>query len=282
MNIGKSLQIFAIALFLAAGFAANAQAQFVSSGFNMAVNASADLSFDCKNSPGPTITLGDGVITLGKVGGELTLSNNFKFTHSTSPGDIAVTAAGFIDFGTTIQIPKQPSRPANYYGSNFSGTGVGGNPHIYVQFLDQNGKAVKDPSGNTLPALYIGRCVQGAAKINTAFLEAVIASTTIDVDSNSCTNNPGPWIYIDAGNLLLSGAKARVIFTNNAKFTHVATGDATVDLDLIPAGGNPITWPKQPVLGGVGGNPHIWFIFKNGDEYVGTWPGVYLGRCVKL
>src|SRR5262245_3707422 len=114
MDIRKSLKVFAIVLFGAAGFAADAQAQFVSSGFNMAVKLSADVSFDCRNSPGPTITLDYGVIALGKVGGELTLSNNFKFTHSTSPGDIAITATAFIDSGATVQIPKQPSRPANY------------------------------------------------------------------------------------------------------------------------------------------------------------------------
>jgi len=73
-----------------------------------------------------------------------------------------------------------------------------------------------------------------------------------------------------------------VIFTNNAKFTHAASGDAFVDFEVVPGNGFPITWPKQPVLGGVGGNPRVYYIFKNGDEYVGTWPGQYLGRCIKL
>ena len=181
----------------------------------------------------------------------------------------------------TVQIPKQPSRPANYYGGNFTGTGVGGNPHVYVQILDQSGNPAKGVNGSALPPIYLGRCVQGFSNVNASYLQAVIASAYVKIDSDSCTNNPGPWITIDAGNLLLSGSKGRVIFTNNAKFTHVAKGDATVDFDIIPAGGNPITWPKQPVLGGVGGNPHIWYIFKSGDEYVGTWPGYYLGRCVQ-
>ena len=283
MKISKSLRTICAIGLVAAGFAGNAQAQtFVSSGFNLPAHIGASVTFDCKNSPGPTITLEDGTITLGKISGELTLSNNFKLTHSTNPGDIAVSSALLLDFGTTVQIPKQPSRPASYYGNNLTGTGVGGNPHIYIEFYDQNGNGAKDLAGNTLGPIYLGRCVQGAANIGAAFAQAVIASTNIDVDSDSCTNNPGPYIYIDAGNLLLSGAKARVIFTNNAKFTHAASGDAFVDLVLIPEGGNPITWPKQPVLGGVGGNPHVWFIFKNEDQYVGTWPGFYLGRCTKL
>ena len=114
-----------------------------------------------------------------------------------------------------------------------------------------------------------------------AFLEAVVASEQVDVDSNSCTNNPGPWIYLDLGKLFLAGVKARVTFTNNAKFTHAASGDAFVDFDLIPAGTILIS-KKGSVQGGVGGNPHIWIIFKHDGEYSDTWPGTYLGRCIKL
>ena len=275
--------VLAAVLLVAAGYTGNAQAQdVVSAGFNLPVNVGANLNFDCSNSPGPVISLGDGVIRLGEVGAEITLSNNVKFTHSTDPGDISISAAVLLKFGTTVEIPKQPSRPANYYGSDFSGTGVGGNPRIYVEFYDQNGKPPKDLSGNAVGPLYLGRCVQGAAKIDASFLEAVIASTSVFVDSGSCSNNPGPWIYLDNGNLFLSGLKARVIFTNNAKFTHAASGDAYVDFEVVPGNGFPITWPKQPVLGGVGGNPRVYYIFKNGDEYVGTWPGQYLGRCIKL
>jgi len=260
---------FVLAVLLAASFAGTANAQsFVSAGFKMPVNVGANVSFDCRNSTGPTITLENGQITLGGLGGEITLTNNTKLTHSTNPGDIDVESAILLDFGATVQIPKQPSLPASYYGSNLTGTGVGGNPYIFAEFFDQNGKPVQDANGNALPAVFLGRCVQGGA--------------TISADSDSCLNNPGPNLYIGNGSLTLSGVTAKVTFTNNAKFTHAATGDASVSINLIPANGAPIVWPKQPVLGGVGGNPLVYFIFKNGNQYVGTWPGQLLGRCNKI
>ncbi len=265
--------VWAIVVLVAAGFAGTAQAQtFVSSGFNMNARVDAPFNFDCTNHPGPVISLGDGKISLGSIDAELTLSNNFKFTHS---DEVAVSAdVNLILPGTIFAIPKQPSREASYYGGAFSGTGVGGNPWIYVQLLDEQGNPKSDQ-------ILIGRCVQGAANLGISFLEAAVAANTVDVDSDSCTNNPGPWIYLDLGKLFLAGVKARVTFTNNAKFTHAARGDALVDFDLIPAGTFLIS-KKGSVQGGVGGNPHIWFIYKVDGEYVGTWPGFYLGRCIKL
>ena len=253
--------------------------KFVSGGWNMAVSATANVSFDCKNSPGPKITLEGGQIKLGPLAAEITLANNKILTHHTEPGDIVVDAAIQLDMGGTVQIPKQPSRSASYYGSNLTGTGVGGNPYIFAQLYDQNGKALTDP-------IFLGRCVQGGAAINANLLEAVLATATIAVDSNTCTNHPGPFIYINNGLLSLSGVSAQITFTNNAKFTHVAQGDATVSLDIIVPGGQ-IVWPKQPPLGGAGGNPLVYFIFKKGtgetaDDFVGTWPGQLLGRCNKL
>ena len=266
--------VLAAVLLVAAGYAGNAQAQsVVSSGFNLNARVDAAFNFDCTNHPGPSISLPEGKITLGSVDAELTLSNNYKFTHSDS---VAVSADVNLVFpGTSVEIPKQPSRDASYYGSDFTGTGVGGNPWIYVQFYAENGSLL------TSKPVLIGRCVQGAANVGLAFLEAVVASEQVDVDSDSCTNNPGPWIYLDLGKLFLAGVKARVTFTNNAKFTHAASGDAFVDFDFIPAGTILIS-KKGSVQGGVGGNPHIWIIFKADGEYVGTWPGFYLGRCVKL
>ena len=45
--------------------------------------------------------------------------------------------------------------------------------------------------------------------------------------------------------------------------------------------GESITFAKQPPRGGVGGNPHIFFQFLdgNGDPYGGE---IYLGRCNKI
>jgi len=188
MKTSKSFYtVLAMVLLVAAGFTGTAQAQtFVSSGFNLNARVDAPFTFDCTNHPGPVISLGEGKIKLGSIDAELTLSNNYKFTHSDA---VAVSAdVNIILPGTIYDIPKQPSREASYYGGDFSGTGVGGNPWIYVQLLDEQGNP---KSGQIL----IGRCVQGAANLGISFLDAAVAANTVDVDSDSCTNNPGPWIY---------------------------------------------------------------------------------------
>src|SRR3954462_7286341 len=74
------------------------------------------------------------------------------------------------------------------------------------------------------------------------------------VSETGCDNSPGPQITIE-GKIVLGGLQVELIFKNNLKGTHtdVVTFDSTIA--LVPVGGK-ITIPKQPVLGGVGGNPH--------------------------
>jgi hypothetical protein len=280
MKLGFKQALTALAAF---GFvttgAASAWAgdHVVASGLDLPSKLKIGLGFDCKNHPGPSITLGDGEISLGRIGGQLTFSNNLKFTHVNS--DVIVRGAVLLDFDTKIQIPKQPSRPADYYGSDLEGTGVGGNPWIYAVLYNGKGEGLKGLDGKELGPFLLGRCVQGAAVIDKDFLQAVLASARIHKnDDDNCYNNPGPYIYIEDGIVEFGGVRVKVIFTNNAKFTHVAVGDAEVEFELISPKGT-ITIPKQPPLGGAGGNPHVWFQFLNGYKPVGTWPGFYLGRC---
>jgi len=246
----------------------------VSSAFNLASKLNFSVGFDCANHPGPSITLGGGTFSLGPVAGELVFANNVKLTHENDQ-DVTVRAQVIVNDGNAIQIPKQPSLPANYYGSDFSGTGVGGNPWIYLQLN------VKKLDGSDYGPILLGRCVQGAAVVGVDVLEAILAAVTVTHDStDSCTNNPGPYIYVKEGILTLGGVKGTIIFTNNKKFTHAAYGDATVDFDLV-LDGTGIIIPKQPPLGGVGGNPYVWFDFLNNGVPVATFPGFYLGRCVQ-
>jgi len=85
---------------------------------------------------------------------------------------------------------------------------------------------------------------------------------TANINETGCDNSPGPQITLD-GTIVLGGLQVELIFENNVKGTHqtVVTLDKTVE--LIPVG-QEIVIPKQPVLGGVGGNP------------------LFLGRCVQL
>ena len=207
---------------------------------------------DCNNNPGPFITL-DGTLSLGGLQVQLIFKNNVKGTHTATV--TYTTNAQLIAIGDEIVLPKQPPQG-----------GVGGNPHIWIQFFNS--------SGNLSDEIYLGRCVQGLS-ISPELLLAAIASADIDVFD--CENHPGPFITI-GGSLTLSGLNARFIFRNNFKGTHEA--DVIREISLI-ADGSVVTIPKQPVQGGAGGNPLISVQFLQGD---GTPIGqpVNLGRCVKL
>jgi hypothetical protein len=208
----------------------------------------------CYNHPGPQITL-DGAITLGGLGANLIFENNLKGTHS-APVETWATNIALVPLGSCIVIPKQPVN-----------SGVGGNPHIYIQFLDGKCNALTEE-------LYLGRCVQGLS-LEGDFLNDVIGATTIDTDG--CNNHPGPVITM-GGQIVLSGLKARFIFRNNDKGTQTAQDYRDVNLIIE---GTPVTLPKSPHLGGAGGNPLILLQFLQCDETpIGDL--FLLGRCNKL
>jgi hypothetical protein len=104
---------------------------------------------------------------------------------------------------------------------------------------------------------------------------------TADFTALDCSNNQGPYINVECGLGFTEGIKARFIFRNNdnpvggpheaARFT---------DVSIVPPG-TTLRFPKQPVLGGVGGNPLIYALFEQGDG-AAIGKEVLLGRCVQL
>ena len=215
----------------------------------------------CDNSPGPYITI-SGAMTLGGLGSRLTFTNNVKGTHTfTTDAHVDVTV---IPNGGSITIPKQPVLG-----------GVGGNPFIWIQFEDGNGRAV---SGE----LFLGRCVQGLRGTNSIdFSSLARALATLTVAD--CANSPGPFITLDGDLLVRSGLDAVFIFANNDNPVggpHRATADAVVRVSLVPPGTD-IRFNKQPSRGGVGGNPWIWFNFLSGSGAPLGEPAL-LGRCEQL
>jgi hypothetical protein len=220
-------------------------------------------AWDCTNAPGPWITF-EGGVALAGVNVELVFRNNINRDVHTLVEDVRIVQA--VAVNQTIVIPKQPSHV--FLGGE--GTGVGGNPWISFQLVDRDGKAL---TGEIL----LGRCVQGAFQptadySTTAFTQALIS--VLD-----CTNNPGPYINV-SGSVSFSGVKARFIFRNQRTAGAPHEAIATVDLTAIQEGFT-LRFPKQPVLGGVGGNPWISVRFASaagqalGEE-------VLLGRCVQL
>jgi hypothetical protein len=104
------------------------------------------------------------------------------------------------------------------------------------------------------------------------------ASASVNCTTSGCSNNPGPYITIN-GEMTLGGVKARIILSNNQKFTHTASTDVAAEVELIPEGRS-IQIAKQPSRGGVGGNPWIYLQFNDckGHDYSNP---ILLGRCVQ-
>ncbi len=104
------------------------------------------------------------------------------------------------------------------------------------------------------------------------------AHATLQAETGGCSNNPGPYITL-TGEVALSGLSGKLIFSNNAIFTHTHEEDVDASVVLVPAG-ETIKFAKQPPLGGAGGNPWIYLVFTDADGDYYTNP-MLLGRCVQ-
>lgn len=220
-------------------------------------------SWDCTNNPGPWITF-EGSVALAGVNAELVFRNNINRDVHTLVEDVQVVTV--ISTDDKIVIPKQPS----HVFLDGEGTGVGGNPWISVQLIDRDGNPLTDEK-------LLGRCVQGAFNPTAEFVTGAVAQAVIQIAD--CANSPGPYINVD-GSVSFSGVKARFIFRNQDSEGAPHEAIAVVDLIGIQEGFT-LRFPKQPVLGGVGGNPWISVRFaKAGGELLSQ--EVLLGRCVQL
>jgi hypothetical protein len=112
------------------------------------------------------------------------------------------------------------------------------------------------------------------ANVSRAYSMKVTAK--IDSVAASCSNQ-GSTVEL-SGSLLVQGLGVKLQFQNNVKGTHTLQTVGEASLAVAPLG--TVTIPKQPVLGGVGGNPNISLQFVDGagnslsDE-------IPLGRCVQ-
>ena len=208
----------------------------------------------CSNNPGPFITL-DGEITLGAIDAVLIFRNNFRGTHEREEG-------------ISVRVSLSPERVIRFNKQPPLG-GVGGNPFIFLQLCDGDWNPLSDK-------VLLGRCVQGLlpARLNFGHFADVFATI-----AGSCENNPGPFITLD-GDISFGGINAKLVFQNSphANAPHQRTEAVELRVSLVESGGE-IRFSKQPPLGGVGGNPHIFVRFEcNGD----VGPETYLGRCVQL
>lgn len=132
--------------------------------------------------------------------------------------------------------------------------------------------------GASLVLLCIGlvSVAQGSSTVSAAFEMPVNIQTSMS--TSGCSNSPGPTITLQ-GALSLGGMGVKLLFENNVKGTHTYTVESTASATVIPQGQS-IQIPKQPVLGGVGGNPYIWIQFMDGHDNPLSSMN-FLGRCVQ-
>jgi hypothetical protein len=254
MKTSKTLSVYLLAAIGVTGLTTSRADQQITEPVALPVRVNLTVNeTDCNNSPGPWITL-SGNIRMSGLTMRIIFQNNVKGTHTAAA--VSHVDAALIPLGESITIPKQPVRG-----------GVGGNPHIWLQLHDGEGN-------NLTGEYYLGRCVQGLSLASDVVLAAL---AEVDIHAEDCSNNPGPFITL-VGDITMSGLHAQIIFRNNLKGTHTAESQA--DVTLINSGMD-ITIPKQPVLGGVGGNPLIYYQFLSGDGAAMDDP-VLLGRCVQL
>lgn len=96
--------------------------------------------------------------------------------------------------------------------------------------------------------------------------------------TSGCDNSPGPQVTLQ-GTMSLGGVGIQLLFENNLAGTHTFTVESTATATVIPAG-QTVTIPKQPVLGGTGGNPFISIQFV--DNHNNPLSNeIFLGRCVQ-
>lgn len=104
----------------------------------------------------------------------------------------------------------------------------------------------------------------------------VPARVEIDLVDSTC-DNTGSTIEI-SGSMTLLGEDVRITFRNNVKGTHTVQVVDQLDVEVTPFD-ETLEFPKQPVLGGVGGNPWIAVQLQSGGTDL-TSP-IVVGRCVQ-
>ena len=111
---------------------------------------------------------------------------------------------------------------------------------------------------------------------STTFQTPVNVQTSMT--TSGCDNSPGPQITLQ-GAMTVGGIGVQLLFENNLAGTHTFTVESTATATVIPAGQS-VTIPKQPVLGGTGGNPFIsiQFVDNHNNPLSNT---IILGRCVQ-
>ncbi len=207
------------------------------------------------------ITL-DGAITVDGIGAQLIFTNNRnQFTHE-STADFAADLV-IVPEGGSLSVPTLSTD-----GNTIS------DPYVWVRFVDDQGQALSDE-------VYLGHCSEGLSDAQVS-LDLPAEAVVFDSTRASCSNHPGPEITLDA-ELSLGAATAQIVLRDRAdpaSDTGTPLQEAIFEQPVTTTG-KTFPFPKQPVQGGVGGNPWIFLELSDGaGSAVGN--RVLLGRCVQL
>jgi hypothetical protein len=209
----------------------------------------------CSFGDGPTITL-SGELAFGGLGANLIFRNNQKGTHEHVEELLASTV--LLPSDASIVIPTQ-----SIEGQIFD-------PVISIQLIDEAGNPVS-------AEIVLGPCLSGTFPVDVSVTIETAVELAVSVDG--CANHPGPTITVD-GAVHFAGLRARLIVRNGAGGP--IAGEASTDAGVVVlSAGETLTIPKQPVRGGVGGNPWIWVQLVDGDGDLLT-DEILVGRCVQL
>ena len=120
----------------------------------------------------------------------------------------------------------------------------------------------------------------GTANFQTAQNVTVPATLKMTATMTSFPNNPGPQITYQ-GTLYVGGLDALFTFqnSNNSQSGPHQYQTSTAMATLVSSN-DAVTIPKQPVDGGVGGNPFVWIQFTDPSGNALTDP-IFLGRCAQ-
>jgi len=209
----------------------------------------------CSVGTGPTITL-SGELALGGLGANLIFRNNQKGTHEHV--EELATSTVLLPADATIDIVPQ-TMPGQIV-----------DPFISIQIIDD--------AGNPVTAeIVLGPCQTGTFPVDASIVIETTVELAVSVDG--CANHPGPTITVD-GAVQFAGLRARIIVRDGAGGPIV--GEASTDAALVVlSAGESLTIPKQPVRGGVGGNPWIYLQLLDGTGDLLT-EEILVGRCVQL
>jgi hypothetical protein len=211
-------------------------------------------SVTCSAS-GTSVTIGD--LALEGLVAQIVMRNNEKGTHERID-DLAASLV-VVPPGTTIAIPSK----------TVEGRPIAA-PVVSVQFLDAAGHPV---SGE----IVLGSCASGSFTVDaTTLLQAIV---TLDVAVAGCANHPGPTITLE-GAVTFSGLQVRVIVRDGSG--GAIAGEVVVQAEILALeAGRKLSVPKQPVDGGVGGNPWIWIRLQD-SQGTPLSDEILVGRCVQL